>query len=73
MPLGSDVTTRYGLKLDDTRALTKSEYASSNPYNTRNSNMTSIPASPIATISKSSIEASIKPTDTNYLYFITNC
>ena len=72
MPLGSDVTTRYGLKLDDMRALTKSEYASSNPYNTRNSNMTSIPASPIATISKSSIEASIKPADTNYLYFISN-
>lgn len=72
MPLGSDVTTRYGLKLDDMRALTKSEYASSNPYNTRNSEMTSIPASPIATISKSSIEASIKPADTNYLFFISN-
>ena len=72
MALGSDVTTRYGLKLDDMRPLTKSEYASSNPYNTRNSNMTTLPASPIATVSKSSIEASIYPADTNYLYFISN-
>jgi len=70
--LGSDVTTRYGLKLDDTRALTKSEYASSNPYNTRNLDMLGLPASPISTISKSSIEASISPNQTNYLYFISN-
>ena len=70
--LGSDVTTRYGLKLDDMRALTKSEYASSNPYNTRNVNMLGLPAGPIATISKSSIDASINPNDTEYLYFISN-
>ena len=68
----TDICKKYGLKLDDTRSLTKSEYASSNPYNTRNSNMTSIPASPISTISKSSIEASINPDNTNYLFFISN-
>lgn len=70
--LGSDITTRYGLKLDDTRALTKSEYASKNAYNTRNTSMLGLPASPISTISKSSIEASIKPNETDYLFFISN-
>ncbi len=72
MPLGSDVTTRYGLKLDDKRALTSREYESSNPYNTRNPNFTSLPAGPIGMVSKSSIEASIKPENTDYLYFISN-
>ena len=72
MSLGSDITTRYGLKLDDTRPLTKSEYNSSNPYNTRNTNMLGLPVSPICMVSRSSIEASINRVDTNYLYFIAN-
>ena len=72
MSLGSDITTRYGLKLDDSRALTKSEYNTVNAYNTRNTNMLGLPASPICMISKSSIEASIYPEETKYLYFIAN-
>jgi len=70
--LGSDITTRYGIKLDDSRPLTKSEYASINPYNTRNTNMVGLPASPICMVSKDSIEASINRIETNYLYFIAN-
>ena len=70
--LGSDITTRYGLKLDDTRPLIKSEYDSNNPYNTRNVNMLGLPAGPICMVSKASIEASIMPSQTNYLYFISN-
>ena len=72
MSLGSDVTTRYGLKIDDQRPLTKSEYASSNAYNTRNVNMTGLPVGPISTVSKDSIEASVNRISTNYLYFIAN-
>ena len=72
MSLGSDITTRYGLKLDDTRALTKSEYNTVNAYNTRNTNMLGLPVSPICMVSKSSIEASIYPKETKYLYFIAN-
>ena len=70
--LGSDITTRYGIKLDDTRPLTKSEYNSSNPYNTRNVNMLGLPVGPICMVSKDSIIASIERIETNYLYFIAN-
>ena len=72
MALGSDITTRYGIKLDDTRPLKKSEYADNNPYNTRNSNTLGLIPSPICMISKDSIEASVNRIDTNYLYFISN-
>lgn len=73
MSLGSDVTTRYSIKLDDKRALRKSEYDTYNAYNTRNSKMAGkLPAGPISTISESSILASIRYEETNYLYFIAN-
>lgn len=70
--LGSDITTRYGIKLDETRPLTKSEYATANAYNTRNTNMLGLPPSPICMVSKDSIIASIERIETNYLYFIAN-
>lgn len=73
MSLGSDITTRYSVKLDDTRPLYKSEYNSVNAYNTRSSTMAGkLPAGPIGMISKESIEASINPDDTKALYFISN-
>lgn len=72
MSLGSDITTRYAVKLDSNRPLYKSEYNSTSLYNTRNVNNLGLPPSPICTISKSSIEASIRPSDTDYIYFISN-
>lgn len=72
MSLGSDITARYGIKLDDTRALKKSEYNDANPYNTRLTSKLGLPAGPICMVSVSSIEASVKPESTNYLYFISN-
>ena len=72
MSLGSDITARYGIKLDDTRALKKSEYNDANPYNTRLTSKLGLPAGPICMVSASSIEASVKPESTNYLYFISN-
>lgn len=70
--LGSDITARYGIKLDDTRALKKSEYNDINPYNTRLTSKLGLPVGPISMVSNSSIEASVKPESTNYLYFISN-
>lgn len=70
--LGSDITARYGIKLDDTRALKKSEYNDINPYNTRLTSKLGLPVGPISMVSISSIEASVKPESTNYLYFISN-
>lgn len=73
MNLGSDITTRYSIKLDDTRPLYKSEYNKVNAYNTRSSSMAGkLPVGPIGMISKVSLEASINPSDTDALYFISN-
>ena len=76
MSLGSDVTTRYALKIDDAkRALTKNEYAYASPYNTRltdGSMNGKLPVGPISTVSESSITSAIDYADTNYLYFIAN-
>ena len=74
MSLGSDVTTRYSLKIDDAqRVLKKSEYAAVNAYNTRSSTMAGkLPAGPISTVSESSIKAVLNHPDTDYIYFIAN-
>lgn len=74
MSLGSDVTTRYSLKIDDQKqVLKKSEYAAVNAYNTRSSSMAGkLPAGPISTVSEHSIKAVLYHDDTNYIYFISN-
>jgi UPF0755 protein len=72
MSLGSDVTTRYSLKLDETRPLTKKEYDTCNNYNTRCLTFTKLPAGPISTISESSIKAAFEPATGNYIYFVSN-
>ena len=74
MSLGSDVTTRYSLKIDDAkRVLKKSEYAAVNAYNTRSSTMAGkLPAGPISTVSESSIIAVLDAPKTDYIYFIAN-
>jgi len=76
MSLGSDVTTRYAFKVDNPKqVLTKIQYNTPNPYNTRvtdGSMNGKLPIGPICTLSESSIKASIYPNDTNYIYFIAN-
>lgn len=76
MSLGSDVTTRYAFKIDNPKQiLTKIQYNTPNPYNTRvtdGSMNGKLPIGPICTISESSIKASIYPDSTNYIYFIAN-
>ena len=74
MSLGSDVTTRYSLKIDDQKqVLKKSEYASVNAYNTRSTTMAGkLPAGPISTVSEKSIKAVLYHDKTDYIYFIAN-
>lgn len=74
MSLGSDVTTRYSLKIDNQQqVLKKSEYAAVNAYNTRSSSMAGkLPAGPISTVGESSIKAVLYHEDTDYIYFIAN-
>ncbi len=72
MNLGSDVTTRYGIKLDEGRPMTAAEYADEDPYNTRRQDFLGLPVGPICMVTKSSIEAAVKPNETDFLYFISN-
>lgn len=74
MSLGSDVTTYYAYNVDmGDRDLTTQELYSYNPYNTRGPEMSGkLPIGPIASPSKSSIEAAINPNKTDYLYFVAD-
>ena len=74
MSLGSDVTTRYSLKIDNQQqVLKKSEYAAVNDYNTRSSTMAGkLPAGPISTVGEGCIKAVLYHEDTDYIYFIAN-
>ena len=73
MNLGSDVTTYYALQLPMTSDLTTAQFNKVNPYNTRANNMRGkLPIGPICNPSISSIEASVFPTDNDYLYFVAD-
>ena len=69
MSLGMDVTTYYAVKKDLSETLTKSDLNSYNDYNTRNTSFIGLPVGPICNMGIKSIEAALKPSDTNYLYF----
>jgi len=68
--LGSDITTRYALKVEDNA--TNIDYSISNPYNTRNTKNVGFIPSPICMISKDSLDATINRIETDYFYFISN-
>ena len=73
MNLGSDVTTYYAFQEEMNKDLTVKQFNSSNPYNTRASDMGGkLPVGPICSPSKSSIEASINPTTNDYLFFVAD-
>ncbi len=74
MSLGSDVTTYYAAKVDmSERDLYKSEIDDVNAYNTRPLSMAGkLPIGPICNPSISSITASLKPTKTDYLFFVAD-
>lgn len=74
MALQSDVTTYYAIKVDmNERDLTSSELSKKNPYNTRSTSMAGkLPVGPICMVSKTSIEAAIKPKDTKAIFFVSD-
>ena len=73
MSLGSDVTTYYAFQEEMNKDLTAKQFNTSNPYNTRASNMGGkLPVGPICNPSIVSIEASFNPTDNDYLYFVAD-
>lgn len=74
--LGSDVTTRYALKIDDAKqALNTTQYQYKSPYNTRltdGSMNGKLPVGPICNVGKESLEAALYPAETEYYYFLAN-
>ncbi len=74
MPLGSDVTTYYAIKVDmGERNLYSKEINESNPYNTRGPNMNGkLPVGPISTVSEESIKSVLGPAKNDYLYFVAD-
>ena len=74
MPIQSDVTTYYALKIDmGSRDLYSADINTNNPYNTRGPNMNGkLPVGPISAIGLNSIEAAINPNETSYLYFVAD-
>ena len=74
MAIQSDVTTYYAFKIDmGERDLYQRELDTYNPYNTRGPNMEGkLPIGPISSVSKSSIEAAINPSETDYLFFVAD-
>ncbi len=73
MSLGSDVTTYYAFGEEMTKDLTAIQFNTSNPYNTRASDMAGkLPIGPICNPSISSIDASISPKDNDYLFFVAD-
>ncbi|MBQ6992246.1 MAG: endolytic transglycosylase MltG [Clostridia bacterium] len=74
MAIQSDVTTYYAIKVDmSERDLYQREIDEYNQYNTRGPNMEGkLPIGPISTVSKSSIEAALEPSNTDYIFFVAD-
>jgi UPF0755 protein len=68
MPLQSDPTVIYGLKIFDGN-LTRKDLQQPTPYNTYR--ITALPPGPICNPGISSIKAALNPADVPYLYFVS--
>lgn len=74
IPLGSDVTTYYGAKINmGDRDLYQDEIIDENPYNTRPfSSAGRLPVGPICNPSSEAIDAVINYTPNSYFYFVAD-
>lgn len=70
IPLGADPTVEYGLGITQTpeNPLTLSQVQTPSPYNTYLN--PGLPPTPIASPGIASLEASLNPAETDYLYFV---
>lgn len=72
-PLGSDVTVYYAAKKNFTNDLYLDEINACNPYNTRGTcAISGLPIGPISNPSFESINATISPTEHDYLFFVAD-
>ena len=74
-PLGSDVTTYYGVRKDFSRDLSKANLRACNGYNTRAESecpIYGLPVGPICSPSLASISATIEPEEHDYYYFVAD-
>jgi len=71
MPLQADPTVIYGLKLHDKwdNNISKKDLLTANDYNTYT--LSGLPKTPICNPGISAIKAVIKPSENNYLYFVS--
>jgi len=75
MSLGSDVTAYYGVQKEMNDFLTSNDLYDQNLYNTRLTDGTmngKLPIGPICNSDITSIEAALRPSNTNYYYFVAN-
>ncbi len=72
MPLGSCVTSYYGVKKSMEEELSLSDIDDDNPYNTRGDNPKLISVGPISNPGKDAIEAVLRPIKTDYYYFVSD-
>ena len=73
MPLQADATTYYAEKLElHERDLYQSELDSCNAYNTRCQTMLGLPVGPICNPGLESIEVTLNPTESDYLYYVAD-
>ena len=70
--LGSDVTTYYAVRKELTESLTQVDLDSCNAYNTRGTCVDGLPIGPIASISTYGLNAAIRPSKTDDLYFVAD-
>lgn len=70
IPLGADPTVEYGLNIQQTpdQPLTLRQVNTPSPYNTYLN--AGLPPTPIASPGLASLEATLAPADTDYLYFV---
>jgi UPF0755 protein len=68
MPLGIDATIRYGFHIPPTKAITRSQLESNNPYNTRT--RVGLPPTPISNPGLAAMQAAAHPAKVGYLYFV---
>lgn len=73
--LGMDVTSYYGVKKELTDIIYQADLDNKNPYNTRLTDGSMdgcLPIGPICNPNIGSIEAAVKPSDTDYYWFVAN-
>ena len=70
MRLQSDPTVRYGIDFDNNRPISKADLRRKTPWNTYV--IAGLPKTPICNPGFESIEAALHPTDSTFLYFVSD-